>query len=156
VPEDLTHEAVIQRYAAAAAANDLDELARLRHPDWSVEWPQSGERVHSSESFAAIVERYPGGKPTVAVKRIVGSEDRWVISASNTVMRIAGSGDFWWSEWSMTYPDGQEYRVVDLFELREGRVYRETVYWAPPFAAPDWRRPFVEVAADPASDQPPR
>jgi hypothetical protein len=151
VPEELTNEALIERYAAAAAANNLDELARLRHPQWSVEWPQSGERVHSSESFAAIVDAYPGGKPQVEVKRIVGAEDRWVVSASNTVMRIAGSGAFWWSEWSMTYPDGQEYRVIDLFELREGRVFRETVYWAPPFAAPDWRRPFVEVA-DPAEN----
>jgi hypothetical protein len=25
-------------------------------------------------------------------------------------------------------------------------VLRETVYWAPPFEAPEWRRPFVEEA----------
>ena len=34
---------------------------------------------------------------------------------------------------------------VDLMELRDGLVHRETVYWAPPFEAPDWRRPFVEL-----------
>ena len=46
----------------------------------------------------------------------------------------------------MTYPDGQVYDCVDLLELRDGKVFRETVYWAPPFDAPDWRRPFVERA----------
>jgi len=138
-----TNETVVRDYAAAAATLDLAALARLRHPDWSVEWPQSGERVHSHESFAAIVEAYPGGPPRVEVSRIVGSEDRWVVTASNTMLRLAGGGDFWWSEWRMTYPDGQVYQVVDLIELRDGLVLRETVYWAPPFEAPDWRRPFV-------------
>jgi hypothetical protein len=41
-------------------------------------------------------------------------------------------------------PDGQAYQVIALIELRDGLVYRETVYWAPPFDAPEWRRPFVE------------
>ena len=139
-----TNDAIVRRYAASSASNDLEELARLRHPDWTVEWPQSGERVHSSESFAAIVEAYPGGRPHVEVSKIVGSEDRWVVTPGNTVLRVAGGGDFWWSQWRMTYPDGQEYQVIDLIELRDGLVHRESVYWAPPFDAPDWRRPFVE------------
>jgi hypothetical protein len=123
-----TNEAIVRRYAASSASNDLDELARLRHPDWAVEWPQSGERVHSSESFAAIVGAYPGGHPHVEVSRIVGSEDRWFVTPGNTVLRVAGSGDFWWGEWKMTYPDGQEYQVIDLIGLRDGLVHRETVY----------------------------
>ena len=139
-----TNEAIVRRYATSSASNDLDELARLRHPDWTVEWPQSGERVHSSESFASIVDAYPGGHPHVEVSKIIGSEDRWVVTPGNTVLRVAGGGDFWWSQWRMTYPDGQEYQVVELIELRDGLVHRETVYWAPPFDAPDWRRPFVE------------
>jgi hypothetical protein len=48
-------------------------------------------------------------------------------------------------EWSITYPDGQEYRVVDLIELRSLLVYRETVCWPVPFEPPVWRRPHVEV-----------
>jgi ketosteroid isomerase-like protein len=140
-----TNEAIVRRYAASSASNDLDELTRLRHPDWAVEWPQSGERVPTSESFAAIVGAYPGGRPHVEVSRIVGSEDRWFVTPGNTVLRVGGSGDFWWGEWKMTYPDGQEYQVIDLIGLRDGLVHRETVYWAPPFDAPDWRRPFVEL-----------
>ena len=136
---------VIERYAAASARLDLVEQARLRHPEWSVEWPQSGERVRGSDHFARIIESYPGGAPTVEVSRIVGSEDRWVLTPGNTVLRVAGSGDHWWGEWTMTYPDGDAYHVVSLMELRDGLVYRERVYWAPPFEAPEWRRPFVEM-----------
>jgi hypothetical protein len=145
VADATSNREVVERYAEASARNDLGALERLRHRDWMVHWPQSGEHVHGSESFAQIVENYPGGKPTVEVSRIVGSEDRWVVTPANAILRVAGSGEFWSSEWVMTYPDGQVYNVVDLMQLRDGLVFRETVYWAPPFEAPDWRRPFVEV-----------
>jgi hypothetical protein len=145
MPDRPSNEEIVHEYARAAAELDLETLTRLRHPDWMVMWPQSGERVMSSESFAEIVKRYPGGSPTTEVQRIVGGEDRWIVTASNTVVRVAGTGDAWWSEWRMVYPDGQVYDCVDLIELRDGKVWRETVYWAPPFDAPDWRRPFVEL-----------
>lgn len=145
--EPESSEAIVESYAMACARNDVDVLTRLRHPDWSVAWPQSGERVRSHESWVAIAERYPGGSPTVELSRLVGSEDRWVVTPGNTVLKVAGSGEFWWGEWMMTYPDGQTYHVIDLMELRDGLVHRETVYWAQPFEAPDWRRPFVERAS---------
>jgi hypothetical protein len=47
----LTNEEVVRAYAAASVANDTEALARLRHPDWMVEWPQSGERVRGHESW---------------------------------------------------------------------------------------------------------
>lgn len=141
---ELTNEECVRQYAAASAAHDLSALPALRHPEWSVYWPQSGERVETSQAFAEIIANYPGGAPATEVKRIVGSEDQWVVTASNTAMRVAGSGDFWWSEWKLTYPDGEVYLVVDLLELRGGLVYRETVYWAAPFEAPSWRAPWVE------------
>jgi hypothetical protein len=144
VPDQPTNEEIVRNYAKASVALDLETLATLRHPDWSVVWPQSGERVNSSDSYAEIVKRYPGGTPRSTVGRIVGGEDRWVVTGANTVVRVAGTGDAWWSEWLVTYPDGQTYHCVDLIELRDRRVLRETVYWAPPFDAPDWRRPFVE------------
>jgi len=148
VGEPETNEAIVESYAIACGMNDIPALTRLRHPDWSVVWPQSGERVASHESWVAIAQQYPGGRPTVELSRLVGSEDRWVVTPSNTVLKVAGSGDFWWGEWMMTYPDGQAYHVVDLIELRDGMIHRETVYWAPPFEAPDWRRQYVERASD--------
>jgi hypothetical protein len=145
--QGLSNEEIVSRYSTATAAHDFATLATLRHPDWSVFWPQSGELVHSSEAFAEIIANYPGGAPKAEVTRIVGAEDQWVVTAANTAMRVAGSGDFWWSEWRLTYSNGDVYYVVDLLELREGLVYRETVYWAAPFDAPAWRAPWVERPA---------
>jgi hypothetical protein len=141
---NLTNDQCVRQYAAASAAQNLEALPGLRHPDWMVFWPQSGELVHGSEAFAEIIANYPGGAPKAEVTRIVGAEDQWVVTAANTALRVAGSGDFWWSEWRLTYPNGEVYYVVDLLELRDGLVYRETVYWASPFDAPAWRAPWVE------------
>lgn len=143
---NLTNEECARRYAAASAAHDVAALAALRHPNWMVVWPQSGERVHGTENWAEIIANYPGGAPATEVTRIVGAEDRWVVTGGNTVLKVAGSGDFWWSEWRLTYPNGDVYLVVDLLELRDGLVVRETVYWAAPFEAPAWRAPWVERA----------
>lgn len=140
----LTNEECVHQYAAASAAHDAAALVALRHPDWMVYWPQSGELVHGSQAWSEIIANYPGGAPKTEITRIVGAEDQWVVTAGNTVLKVAGSGDFWWSEWRITYPDGDVYLVVDLLELRDGLVYRETVYWAAPFEAPDWRAPWVE------------
>ena len=140
----LTNEECVQQYGAAMAAFDLETLARLRHPDWSVVWPQSGERVHGNEAFVEIIRNYPGGQPKTEVTRIVGAEDRWVVTAGNTVLKVAGSGDFWWAEWRVTYPNGEVYLAVSLMELRDGLVYHERTYWAAPFEAPSWRAPWVE------------
>ena len=143
-----TNEEIARRYADASCRIDLDAMAALRHPEWQVRWPQSGEHVISSENFRRILDAYPGGRPTSVVTRVVGAEDRWVVTPSNTVQHIAGSGDFWWSEWRMTYPDGRTYLCIDLIELRDQRVWRETVYWAEPFSAPDWRSAWVDGVAE--------
>jgi hypothetical protein len=31
-----------------------------------------------------------------------------------------------------------------LLELRDGKIWRETTYWAEPFEAPEWRSKFVD------------
>jgi hypothetical protein len=141
----LTNEECVRQYAAASVAHDLEALAALRHPEWLVVWPQSGEQVHSNEAFSEIIANYPGGAPSPEITRIVGAEDRWVVTPGNTVLKVVGSGDFWWSEWRLTYPTGDVYLVVDLLELRDGLVRRETVYWAAPFEAPEWRAPWVTM-----------
>lgn len=140
----MTNEETVRAYAKASAESDLATLQRLRHPDWTADWPQTGERVRGNEAFKAIVEQYPGGRPKERVARIVGSNDRWVATPSNTVVRLVGDGQAWWGEWMATYPDGTEWYCIGLLELRDGLVYRETVYWAPPLEAPGWRAGLVE------------
>lgn len=146
----LTNEQLIEAYAQASARLDTATLASFRHADWRVVWPQSGEEVHSTDAFAEIVRNYPGGAARTEVTRVVGAEDRWVVTPGNTALLVAGSGDLWWSEWRVTYPNGEVYLCVDLMELRDGKIWRETVYWASPFEAPAWRTPWVDRGHPPA------
>jgi hypothetical protein len=145
VGERETNEDVVRRYAAASASGDPTAVVELRHPGWSAVWPQSGEVVGSHGALVEILRNYPGGAPRTEVTKVVGAEDRWVVTPANTVARVAGSGDFWWCEWRTTYPDGITYICVDLIELQDGLVLREFVYWAPLFDAPSWRTPWVDV-----------
>ena len=51
---------VAGRYAAAIAGRDLAALRRMRHRDYVVRWPQSGELVRGPERIEEIRRTYPG------------------------------------------------------------------------------------------------
>ena len=139
-----SNEELVRAYLAAHQAHDYHAAGRMRHPDWTVEWPQSGERVRGHANDLEIMNHWPGGLPEAGEIRIVGSEDRWVMTPAFTMQRIVGSGDFWWADGTATYPDGSLWFAALLAELRDGRVLRETWYFAPPLAAPEWRALWVE------------
>jgi len=40
--------------------------------------------------------------------------------------------------------DGRIYHVVMIVEFRDGKIVRETRYYADPFDAPEWRAQWVE------------
>ena len=54
-------------------------------------------------------------------------------------------------DWEITYPDGKTWRVITLIELRDGKILRETSFWAEPFAAASWRAQWVEHADEPGN-----
>ena len=141
----MSNEDIARRYAVAVAAFDYATQEALRHPGWVCEWPQSGERITSSADMRAIGEHYPGGHWDSVERRTVGSGDEYVVTPSGTLMKIAGAGDVWTSEWVSRYPDGVSWFIVVIIVLRDGRVYRETTYWALPFPPPDWRRQWVQL-----------
>jgi hypothetical protein len=140
----LTNEEVIHAYIHALTIDDAAALARLRDPGWMVDYPQSGERIRGHANERAIADNYPGGLPDIDPSRIVGAEDRWVVSPSFTFQRVAGSGETWWTEGRARYPDGSLWQLVTMFRLHDGRVMREITYWAEPFQAPAWRSAWVE------------
>jgi len=141
---DQSNEAVVRAYARALGSGDQAELGRLRHAQWTSEWPQSGERVRGHANAVALDGAYPGGRPAVQPDRVVGSEDRWVMTPLYALQRIVGNGDEWWADGTIAYPDGTVWRLAMLIELRDGQILRETTYFAEPFDAPSWRAPFVE------------
>ena len=90
------------------------------------------------------MENWPGGRPSDLSVRVVGSEDQWVATPFNTIHRVVGSGDFWFADGTSAYPDGSTWFISALIQLRAGKVYRETWYFAPPLDAPAWRAAWVE------------
>ena len=120
------HAAMIQHYVQASIDDDFPTLAALRHRDWQEAWPQSGEVVLNSEDYREARINRPEGAPTVTMGRDWG-----------------GSGDQWWAEMIVDYPDGSRWLATSLFELRDGLVHRERIYFGQAFPAQAWRARWV-------------
>lgn len=110
----------------ALEAGDWDTAAGLLHEDFVQEWPQSGERIVGRDNAIAINQNFPGGLPTMRFRRTLTGGDLTVL------------------ELELTYADGSRYLGVSVIELRDGKVAKETDYFAQPFQAPQWRAQWVE------------
>lgn len=98
----------------------------LRAEDYVMEMPQSGERIRGRKAMRAMQEAYPA-PPDIEVRRIVGSGDLFVLEAV-----------------SKYPPNDDVYFVTDIVEFKQGRIARETRYYARPFEPPSWRAQWVE------------
>ncbi len=137
---------IIERFARAIEAQDFDTIAALVADDYVEDYPQSGERIRGRANQQAVLRNYPGGVGTVDPdsSRLVGAEDRWVVTPAFTVQRIEGSGDTYFYVASARYPNGETWQIVALVELHDGKIAKATTWYAAPFEAPAWRAPFVE------------
>jgi hypothetical protein len=97
----------------------------LRHEEFVMEMPQSGERIRGREKMRSMQEAFPN-PPSGVVRRIVGTGDVWVVEATSD------------------YGNGDTYHVVDIIEFRDGRILKETRYYSKGFEAPEWRAQWVE------------
>lgn len=118
---------VVERLIDCLNDRDIAVMDELFHEDAVMDWPQSGEKVHGAENRRAIYGAFPQ-LPTIMPRRIVDSGDLVVAEAT------------------LDYGGGAVYRTVFIFELRDGKIARETAYWAEPFEAPAWRSPWVDVS----------
>ncbi len=143
--------AVIERYAKAVEDRDFDAQAALIADDYIEEMPQSGERIRGRANWEAVVRGYPGGVGTVDADsvRLVGAEDKWVVTPTFAPLRIEGSGDVYTYVGTVTYPNGQTWQMIAIIELRSGKIAKATTWYAAPFEAPAWRVPFVEYFSSP-------
>jgi hypothetical protein len=107
------------------AGVDQVKAHAIYHDDAILEFPQSGERFVGKANMQGFRERYPAD---------VAFEPR----------RIRGGGDVWVAEGAVLYDGGDPYHFVWIVELRGDLVQRETIYFAEPFPAPEWRRPWAE------------
>ncbi len=117
------------------------------HPEFVGFFPQSGERLPGFEAFAAQLVNYPGAeRPTAEIPnaQVVGSEERWAITPSYTVVPLA-SPSFYTILMRAEYPDGSHWHVITMVEMRDEKVFRTENYFAPEFDPPEWRRPYAEI-----------
>ena len=110
---------VVDRLIECINGRRVEAMDELFHDDAVIEWPQSGERVRGADNRRAIYGSSPQ-LPTI------------------TPRRIATSGDLVVAELSMDYGE-VVYNGVPVFDMRDGRIARETAYWSEPFDAPEWR-----------------
>jgi SnoaL-like protein len=110
----------------AFEAGDWEAAGNYLHEDFVQEWPQSGERIVGRDNAIAINQNFPGGLPAMKFRR------------------TASGGDLAVLEIELEYSDGSRYLGVSVVEVRDGKVARETDYFAQAFQAPQWRAQWVE------------
>ena len=141
--------AVFERFLAAVNARDADALDELLHPDFQDLYPQSGELTRGAANLKRIIANYPGGYQDLGRERVIGGEDRWVPTPMFTLLRIEGTGNVFTGVQKARYPDGADWYVVIIGEIRDGKVWRVQTFWAPTFDPPTWRSQWVELTSRP-------
>ncbi|MGH7687780.1 MAG: nuclear transport factor 2 family protein [Candidatus Dormibacteria bacterium] len=121
---DNENRRVAEQFWSAVAAKDWDEHDRLIDDGYVQEWPQSGERIRGKANSRAVKNAYPTSR-TPSLRRLIGAGGLWIIETTIDYGSEIAHG-------------------VHVLELANGRIQRETDYFGQPFAAPEWRAPWVE------------
>jgi len=104
-----------------------EEVYEANHPeDYVMEMPQSGEAIRGRQNMRKFQEAYPGGAPSMRLRRVLVREGLWVVEA---LYERGG---------------GQVFDVAMILELKDGKIWRDRRYYAEPFEAPEWRAQWVE------------
>lgn len=142
---DRDARSVFEAYLKATNARDVAALAGLLHDDFEDVYPQSGELTRGLANLRAIIEHYPGGGYSGrGTERVVGAEDHWALTPGFKVLRIEGTGDTFTGVTRGRYPDGSDWHIVTIGQMRGGKLWRAETYFAPAFEPPGWRAAWVE------------
>jgi hypothetical protein len=80
-----------------------------------------------------------------------GPPGRSGAAAGPALRRLTGGGDLWISETVIRYADGKVLHGANVIEFRDGKIWKETRYYAEPFEAPAWRAQWVERIEEPVA-----
>ena len=138
-------ERVMRGMADMISRHDWDRIGEVVHEDAVFEYPQSGERFRGLSNIRAQFENYPGMNPGNSQLAEVIGDDTYALTPSYTVIRIEGTGLKGTAVIRIRYPDGSYWWAVNLFEVRDGRMSRSRMYFAPDFEAPEWRAPYRDA-----------
>ena len=117
--------AALDAHWQASAAGDLNAEHAIYDDNSICDYPQSGERIVGRNNLQALRGHHPGKPSGFHVRRIVGQDNLWI------------------TEYTITY-QGQPAFTVSIMEFRGDKVVHETQYFSDPFAAPTWRKQWVQ------------
>jgi hypothetical protein len=98
----------------------------IYHDDAVLEFPQSGERFVGVANFREWRAAYPA-------------------DVAFEITEVRGSGDIWVVELNARYDEGPLNFGVSVYELRDHRIARETIYVAEGWDPPAWRKRWRNV-----------
>jgi ketosteroid isomerase-like protein len=140
-----SNRALVRRMQEAIGAGDYEKLRALVHPDVVQEMPQSGERVVGVDNLIATLANRPGRPaPDSAPAQLIGEEPRYVMTPTFNLVRVEGTGDTFTVCNRTRYPDGSDWYVISVVTLRDGKIAKQVAFFAPCYAAPEWRAQWVE------------
>lgn len=123
--ERQAHRFLTELYTVLSAEKEY----ALRHEDYMMEMPQSGERIRGRENmlgFQKALARNLPNPPSIRIDRVRVRDGLWVKEGVND------------------YGDGGISNSVVIYELKDGKIWRDTRYYSQPFEAPRWRAQWVE------------
>jgi len=125
MPNPRAHS-VVQDFWRLMATNDFHSVASVLAPGFTLEWPQSRERIRGAENFVRMNQEYPAHGPwQFVINRLVGGASEVVSDVSIT--------------------DGvQNARAISFFTIEQGKVAWMVEYWPEPYPAPANRAHLVE------------
>lgn len=108
-----TNRTILETLFEGDSFRSPDQEYEFRSDDFIAVIPQSGERIESREALRDM-QKALGNPPILALKRIVGEGDVWVVEATQT------------------YDDSGTYHVCVIVEFDDGKITRETRYYGAP------------------------
>jgi len=118
---------VLLEHWEAVRTGEMDGELAIYHDDVTLDFPQTGETIKGIANLKASRGHTPKKPVDLLVRRILGS------------------GNFWLSEYRLTYEDEScPEHGVSIMEFRGDKVFHETQYMADPLEAPGWRAKWVE------------
>jgi hypothetical protein len=131
----MNDDEMVARIKEIYASGDMQQFGRelqaLQADDMVYEMPQSGERFEGRENINAMYGSYSaetGTAPKATLRRVLKPGQAWVIEST------------------IDYGDGTPVSAISIIEFgSDGKVTGQTDYFANPFPAPDWRKPYREA-----------
>lgn len=125
---DNDNRATLERTIEAMFRNDWDTVGQAIAADAIVDYPQSGERIVGGQACLTVYRNYPSGSPRYELRRITGGPD---------VFTVEARGDY----------GGEIVYLTSVVEFRDGKIARQTDYFASAFEAPAWRAQWVQLVS---------